>query len=71
MCVLCVEVSVERRTILYTTSVAEELLTELRCRSPYGGHVDSALSCLKTLQHRLQAKVSPNTHTHLFMMQTL
>ncbi|XP_058248534.1 transcriptional protein SWT1 [Hemibagrus wyckioides] len=50
------EVSVERRTILHTVSVAEELLTELRCRSPYGGHVDSALSCLKTLQHRLQAK---------------
>ncbi|KAK3506809.1 hypothetical protein QTP70_028374 [Hemibagrus guttatus] len=50
------EVSVERRTILNAVSAAKEFLTELRCRSPYGGHVDSALSCLKTLQHRLQFK---------------
>ncbi|MCJ8749981.1 hypothetical protein PDJAM_G00193770 [Pangasius djambal] len=50
------DVSVEHSSVLNAVSVAEELLTALRCRSPYSGHVDSALSCLKTLQHRLQAK---------------
>ncbi|XP_060738807.1 transcriptional protein SWT1 isoform X1 [Tachysurus vachellii] len=50
------DVSVERNTIVNTASVAEEFLTELRFRSPYGGHVDSALTCIKTLQHRLKAK---------------
>ncbi|XP_053500921.1 transcriptional protein SWT1-like isoform X2 [Ictalurus furcatus] len=39
--------------------MAEELLTSLRCRSPYSGRVDSALSCLKTLQQRLQPQKSP------------
>ncbi|XP_047674070.1 transcriptional protein SWT1 isoform X2 [Tachysurus fulvidraco] len=53
---VCTDVSVERNTIVNTASVAEEFLTELRFRSPYGGHVDSALACIKTLQHRLKAK---------------
>ncbi|XP_060769973.1 transcriptional protein SWT1 isoform X1 [Neoarius graeffei] len=50
------DVSVDHSSVLNAVSVAKELLTALHCRSSYGGHVDSALSCLKTLQQRLQAK---------------
>ncbi|XP_053501064.1 transcriptional protein SWT1-like isoform X3 [Ictalurus furcatus] len=53
------DVSVEQSSVLNAVSMAEELLTSLRCRSPYSGHVDSALSCLKTLQQRLQPQKSP------------
>ncbi|XP_053366925.1 transcriptional protein SWT1 [Clarias gariepinus] len=50
------DVQVDRGSVLNVVSAAEELLTALRCRSPYSGHVDSALSHLENLQHRLQAK---------------
>ncbi|KAF4092140.1 hypothetical protein AMELA_G00017480 [Ameiurus melas] len=53
------DVSVEQSSVLNAVSMAEELLTSLRCRSPYSGRVDSALSCLKTLQQRLQPQKSP------------
>ncbi|XP_053542956.1 transcriptional protein SWT1 isoform X3 [Ictalurus punctatus] len=53
------DVSVEQNSVLNAVSMAEELLTSLRCRSPYSGHVDSALSCLKTLQQRLQPQKCP------------
>ncbi|KAF5892598.1 transcriptional protein SWT1-like isoform X1, partial [Clarias magur] len=50
------DVSVDRGSVLNVVSAAQELLTALRCRSPYSGHVDSTLSHLENLQHRFQAK---------------
>lgn len=54
MLCLCVDRSIEHRSVLSAVRLATELLSALACRSQYNGHVAHALSTLNMLQQRLQ-----------------
>lgn len=54
MLCLCVDRSIEHRSVLSAMRLAAELLSALAARSQYNGHVAHALSTLHMLQQRLQ-----------------
>jgi len=57
MLYVCVDRSIEHRSVHSAVRLAAELLSALAGRSQYNGHVAHALSTLQMLQERLQVSL--------------